>query len=86
MWNRLMRKRDRITASRQAEGICEFAGRSAGDKGKCGSKASSRRFDPHSIQNRDVWDDSVDIELLLMDRRIALHDDGALGHFFHLVQ
>jgi hypothetical protein len=28
----------------------------------------------------------VDIELLLVHCWIALHDDGALGHFFHLVQ
>ena len=31
-------------------------------------------------------DRSVDIELLLVHGRIALHDDRALGHFFHLVQ
>src|ERR1700733_4618647 len=28
----------------------------------------------------------VDIELFLMHRRIALHNDGALGHLFHLVK
>lgn len=27
----------------------------------------------------------VDVELLLVDRGIALHDDRALRHFFHLV-
>ena len=28
----------------------------------------------------------VDIELLLVHRRIALHDDGTFGHLLHLVQ
>src|SRR5208282_5482070 len=31
-------------------------------------------------------DSSVYVELLLVQCRIALHDNGALGEFFHLVQ
>jgi hypothetical protein len=61
------------------------------DDGKYWSIADGTRqynkggqFCPPLVRSSDFQ--LIDIELLLMQRRITFDDDGALGEFFHLIQ